>query len=270
MPADLIALEQMSRICGAYFIDDAAQCLGATVGGRPSGTFGDAGFFSLGRGKNLTTIGGGILVTHRGDLADLIRQQVRNLPGPSALDAFAAAVSSLVYAALLHPSRYWIVDRIPFLGLGLSRFDPSFAMAQFSTYQYKLATRLFPLLDAYNRIRRDNADQLRAGIEGVEGIEIPRPVAAADPVYLRLPILARDEAHRSRLLNRLRDAGIGASTSYPTAIADIPGIQRHLAEDQPSCPGAGSIAARIITLPTHTYVTSADIERMVEIVRAES
>lgn len=269
MPGDLVRLEGISRRYGLFLIDDAAQCLGGLLGGRPCGTFGDAGFYSLARGKNITAMGGGILLTHREDLAHLIAREVSKLAPPSAREACLAVLSSLVYAVMLQPSRYWIVASIPCLGLGISRFDANFEMIQLSAYQARLAAHLFPLLDSYNRIRRNNADDLRGGIEGAEGIEIPRPVAGANPVYVRFPILARDETHRSYLLRRLSAAGIGASMSYPTAIGDIPGIQRYLVRDQQPCPGARGVARRIITLPTHPHVTPADIKRMVAIIRED-
>jgi dTDP-4-amino-4,6-dideoxygalactose transaminase len=270
MPGDLVGLEVIARTCGTFLIDDAAQCLGATQEERHCGTFGDAGFYSLGRGKGITTMGGGILVTHRADLAQRIEQEVCKLRRPSAREVCAAVGSSLVYSGMLRPSRYWILDRIPFLGLGLSRFEPDFPMTKLSAYQRRLATQLFPLLDSYNRIRRDHADQLRAGIEGVEGIEVPRPMERASPVYLRFPILTRDGTHRSHLLQRLREAGISASTSYPTPIGDIPGITQYLAPDQEPCLGAASIATRILTLPTHPWVASCDIEQMVTIIREQA
>jgi len=267
MPANVSGLEEISQYCGAFLIDDAAQCLGAALHGKACGTFGDAGFYSLGRGKNITAMGGGILITHREDLAELITQEMSRVPMPPIRDACAAAMSALIYGIMLRPSRYWILDRIPFLGLGVSRFDPNFSIARLSPYQSRLASHIFPLLDLYNRHRRDNADQLRRAIEGIEGIEIPRPVQGADPVYLRFPILTRDQRHRSLLLRRLRQAGIAASASYPTAIDDIPGIDCYLAQNQQPCPGARSIAERIITLPTHPYVTPLDIEKIVAIIR---
>lgn len=267
MPGDLVGLEVVARAFGTFLVDDAAQCLGATQEERSCGTFGDAGFYSLGRGKGITTMGGGILVTHREDLARRIEREARNLRRASAREICAALGSSLVYSGMLRPSRYWILDRVPFLGLGLSRFEPDFPVAQLSAYQRRLATELFPLLDSYNRIRRDHAAQLRAGIEGVEGIEVPRPIEGASPVYLRFPILARDEAHRLHLLRRLTEAGISASTSYPTSLEDIPGITPYLAADQEPCPGARAIATRILTLPTHPWVTSGDIKQMVTIIR---
>lgn len=267
IPAELVALEKITRASGAYLIDDAAQCLGASLGGKPCGTLGDVGFYSLGRGKNITSISGGIVVTQREDLANLISEEVSKLPPPSVREVSSAVVASIVYAAMLPPSRYWFLDRIPFLGLGLSRFNPNFTMTQLTAYQTRLASQLLPAVDSYNQIRRQNAAKLRAQIEHIEGIEIPRPANEANSVYLRFPILARDRKDRSRLLRRFNGAGIGASTSYPTSISEIPGISRYLIDDQEPCPAAILIATRLIALPTHPFVTSADLDQMAAIIR---
>jgi dTDP-4-amino-4,6-dideoxygalactose transaminase len=141
-------------------------------------------------------------------------------------------------------------------------------MAGLSRFQRRLAGEVVPLAAAYNERRRRHAEALRAGIDRIEGVEIPRPIAGATPVYLRFPILARDTAHRASILARLRQAGIAASASYPTAVGDIPGIARHLAADQAPCPAAAAVASRIVTLPTHPGVTDGDVERMVGVVRS--
>jgi perosamine synthetase len=270
LPGDLAALEAIARTSATLVVDDAAQSLGATQDGRSCGTFGEAGFYSLGRGKGITTMGGGILVTRHDDLAGRIAQELEALPPPTASQTVGAVAASLIYAGLLAPSRYWLVDRLPFLELGVSRFEPDFPIARLSTYQRRLAAHLLTLVDSYNSIRRRHAERLRSGIDGVESIEIPRAVPGADPVYQRFPMLTRDTRHRTDLLARLRAAGIAASASYPAAVSDIPGIARYLASDQEPCPGARSIAARIITLPAHPGVTPEDVERMVTAVRGSS
>ena len=269
LPGDLVTMEPIARRSGAFLIDDAAQCIGATQGGRACGTFGDAGVYSLGRGKGITTMGGGILVTRRDDLARRIAREVSILPRPAARNVFAAGIASLVYAFMIRPSVYWLIDRAPFLALGASYFEPDFPIAQLSGYQVRLAMRLLPLLDSYNSLRREHADHIRAGIAGVEGIEVPQPAEGATPVYQRFPILTRHERHRADLLRRFREAGIVASPSYPSSIGDIPGIASYLAPDQAPCPSARSIARRIVTLPTHAGVTPRDLELMVSIIRGE-
>jgi dTDP-4-amino-4,6-dideoxygalactose transaminase len=270
LPGDLAQFETIAGAGGAFLVDDAAQTLGGSQDGRPCGTFGDAGFYSLGRGKGITTMGGGILVARREDLFRKLERAARALRRPSVREVGVAVGTSLLYSAMLKPSRYWIVDRLPFLGLGASHFDPEFPIAQLSAYQQRLTEQLLPLVETYNKTRRDHADHLRAGLAGVEGIEIPRPVPGASPVYLRFPILTRGPEHRDRLFRRLGEAGIRASASYPTAVGNIPGIGRHLAADQGPCPGAHTIATRILTLPTHPWVTARDVERMVTVVREDA
>jgi dTDP-4-amino-4,6-dideoxygalactose transaminase len=128
---------------------------------------------------------------------------------------------------------------------------------------------LLAFVDPYNGLRREHAHQIRRGIEGVEGIEVPQPTPGANPVYLRFPILTRDEGHRAHLLRQFRAAGIVASPSYPTAIGDIPGIGSYVAADQAPCPNARSIARSILTLPTHAGVTPRDLELMIAITRGD-
>jgi perosamine synthetase len=268
LPGDLAAVEGIARGAGTSLIDDAAQCLGATQGARRCGTFGDAGVFSLGRGKGITAMGGGMLVTNREDVARRVAGRVRDLPRPRGRHVVAAVSEALAYGAMLAPSRYWLVDRV--LELGGSYFDPGFALTRLSAFQRRLAAELLPLAESYNAVRRARAAALRSAIDGVEGIEIPRPLEGARPVYLRFPILARDRAHRARLLARLRVIGISASASYPTPVGDIPGIVKYLAPDQQACPGAASIAERIITLPTHPGVTDGDLARMVSVIRGHA
>ncbi len=60
IPNNLDLLEKISKENNVFFIDDAAQCLGGrSAMGRHAGTFGDAGIFSLDKGKVITSMNGG-------------------------------------------------------------------------------------------------------------------------------------------------------------------------------------------------------------------
>ena len=59
-------IEEIAALCkehGVYLIEDAAESLGATYNGKPTGTFGDFGIYSFNGNKILTTSGGGMLVS---------------------------------------------------------------------------------------------------------------------------------------------------------------------------------------------------------------
>ena len=61
--ADLAAITAICIRYGVRLIEDAAEALGATHGGRSPGTFGHFGVFSFNGNKIITTSGGGMLVS---------------------------------------------------------------------------------------------------------------------------------------------------------------------------------------------------------------
>ncbi len=74
-PAAMDAIGAIAARRGLLVVEDAAQAVGARLGGRPVGTFGAAGCFSLHPLKNLGALGdAGIVVTGDEALADTLRR----------------------------------------------------------------------------------------------------------------------------------------------------------------------------------------------------
>lgn len=63
-PADIEALLALAHDFGLQLIEDAAESLGSTVGGRHTGTFGLMGTLSFNGNKTITTGGGGAILTN--------------------------------------------------------------------------------------------------------------------------------------------------------------------------------------------------------------
>jgi perosamine synthetase len=97
-----------SREKNVYLIDDAAQSMGSTFQNRVSGSLGDAGFFSLGRGKNLSTISGGILITENEHIASNIDRNMRDLKKGGSISEMKILLEIMFYALLLNPRLYWM------------------------------------------------------------------------------------------------------------------------------------------------------------------
>ena len=64
-PADIDAIVDLARPRNIRVIDDAAQALGATIDGRPVGSFGNAGILSFGSEKVCFGLGGGVIVSRQ-------------------------------------------------------------------------------------------------------------------------------------------------------------------------------------------------------------
>lgn len=77
-PARIEELRAIACANQVALVEDAAEALGATVGTRPVGTFGDLSCFSLYANKAITTGEGGFVATDSAELADKLRWK-RNL-----------------------------------------------------------------------------------------------------------------------------------------------------------------------------------------------
>lgn len=67
MPAKIIEILEIAREYDIPVLEDAAEALGSTIGGRPCGSFGDMAALSFNGNKIITTSGGGALLSNRSD-----------------------------------------------------------------------------------------------------------------------------------------------------------------------------------------------------------
>lgn len=70
-------MDEIKRICeqhGALLIEDAAEAMGATLGGRQCGSFGDYGAISYNGNKIITGSSGGCLLTNDLEVANRVRK----------------------------------------------------------------------------------------------------------------------------------------------------------------------------------------------------
>jgi perosamine synthetase len=262
LPSNLPYLQSLARQHGVRLVDDAAQAMGAEVGGRLSGTWGDAGLFSLDKGKNITTMEGGLVVTTDPANAAALDEEARALAEPG-FDAVARdAVKLLAYAAFLRPWLYGIPNSIPQLGLGATRYTPTIALERYNNVLAAMGLVMLDRLDAMNDSRRAVAAQLDEAVAGAAGVSPIRVLPGSRPGYLRYPLVARDEAQRNALRDALNSRGVGATGSYPTSIVDIPELITEMARYREASPNGRAVASRILTLPTHAYVSATDIVRI--------
>lgn len=265
LPNDLPRLRAIARENGVFLIDDAAQSMGAVAAGTWSGTCGDAGIFSFDKGKPASAIDGGVVVTHSDEVAEEVRREAGN-PGPRHLLSSAVPLAkAAVYASLLHPRLYWIPNSLPFLGLGRTEYTTEFPLEGPDRFLAALGVAALARLDEYVDARRRNAAALMNALRPLARIHQVRPIAGTAPTYLRLPILMEDQQTRDEALVSLRRAGIGATASYPRALADVPELAEVMRDQGRNAAGGRFVADRVLTLPTHPFVTAADIRTMTDV-----
>jgi CDP-4-dehydro-6-deoxyglucose reductase, E1 len=72
-PCALDVMRKFADQHGLYLLEDNCESMGAELGGRPTGTFGDIGTFSLFYSHHISTIEGGVAVTDDEELYHLMR-----------------------------------------------------------------------------------------------------------------------------------------------------------------------------------------------------
>ncbi len=266
---DVRSLRDLARARSAFLVDDAAQALGAVRDGQPAGARGDVGLFSLGRGKALSAMEGGLIVTSSEDIAHAVEQELAHFPPPSSLHGAWLAVQLLAYSALLRPGLYRIPRSMPFLKLGVTEFDPGFAVAGLHPLSRSLFLSLLNQLQSMNEVRRENAEWIISALQGHLKLSVPRLGADTQPTMVRLPVIASDEDTRALVLKRLRQAGIDASAFYPSSICDIDGIGAHMAVPRFHRTKAEHLSRTLFTLPVHPLVERQDLERTVDVLYSQ-
>jgi len=266
IPNDMIELETITRAHGVYLVDDAAQSLGGYVGDRPSGTYGDAGIYSLDKGKNITSIQGGLIISNSGEINAKMAEIIQALPAQSSGGVLADMIKLLIYAALLPPQFYWLITKLPFTKLGLTPYTTDYPVHQYSAKLASVATLLFEDLSKINSMRLHNALSLQSKLRDLEEIKFIQYGKHIKPVFLRLPVLLREPTKRVNLITHLNANGIGATISYPSAVTDIKEIQPLLLEDDKNTEGGRQVASSIVTLPTQPYVTASHITKISDLI----
>lgn len=251
-PIDVDAVRRITAMAGVPVIEDAAQGAGGACRGRRIGTSGDLVVLSFGRGKGLSTGRGGALVSRHADFDGRVRDLAATL---SAGDAGWRdwTVSAAVWA-LARPTLFAIPSAVPSLRLGEMVYHEAHAPRAMGDR----AVALLP--DALRDGVRDAAQRgviaqrLRSAIEPTCGSHLPAPLPDGSGGWLRLPLL--DETGRGA------SPPLGIVRSYPLPIRAMPEGRAILRDRHAPEPGADQLARRLLTLPTHRFVTTPVIDRI--------
>lgn len=255
----------LARAAGALVIEDVAQSLGAVEAGRPLGTLGDVGLFSFGPGKPLSLGGGGLVATSNGVLAGALRAQWETLPAPAPFKANAMNWLRLgLFNLAFRPSFWWWATRLGAQKVGENEASWRYRLARLTPAQAAVGTQLLPQLDAANNWRIACARALAGALMGLPALTLPR-AGGVNPrsIYLRFPLLTATPDQAEELYTQLWQAGHGAGRMYRHALDHFfPQAMQSSRQGAVDLSGSRRIAATLVTLPTHHYLTATDLVEM--------
>jgi dTDP-4-amino-4,6-dideoxygalactose transaminase len=241
---------------GRAIIDDACQAaLSFTSRGERLGSRGLLGVLSFGRGKALCGIGGGVAL---GALADAAQVADTSQLADRPLDLLKLQLASV----LERPEFYFIPQNAPFLRLGETIYRPGYRHRSLSRVQLAAGVAQIQSEVETRRTLAANTARWLELLSDLPSVSLPARYHQ-EGALTRFPLLFSSEERREKLCQRLRN--LGASRSYNGALTEICHGESRLITRELRV--AKSVARRLLTLPTHRYVTPEDMEKVREIIK---
>jgi len=252
IPCDMCSIMDIAEDNNAIVIEDAAQAMGAEYHGQKVGTIAESGFFSFGRGKPITAMGGGVIVTNNNDIALKCRAIVSEFEQqPSNLLTF---IQLLAYSSLRNRAIYNLVHK----KIRGEEFRVCINLDnikyRFTAMQASIGMSQLHMLEYFNTKRQHNAEFLKNKLKDIKGISLPDILDHSEPIFLRFPIQVKNTILRDRLMSLLEKHGIETSVVYPVVLP-------YLYKTNPSeYTGAMEVVKRVIALPTHPLLNCKHLE----------
>lgn len=212
---------------GITIVEDMAQALGASQGGRPAGSLGDLATLSFYPTKNLGALGdGGMVFARRPADAERIRR-------------LRDHGSSRKYH---HDEAGW--------NSRLDSLQAAFLLAK------------LPFLEGWAERRRAIAARFDGALSGLP-VELPATAAGNRHVYhlytLRTPL-------RDGLRGHLADLGIETGIHYPVGLHRQPPVAGSV-RDPSKFPHTDRAAAEVLSIPIFPEMTDPEVDRVIDGVR---
>ena len=230
LPVDRDRLYEIARGRGLRVIEDAAQSMGASWGGRRIGSFGDLVAVSFHANKNITTGEGGCLVLSDAAETDLCTRL--RLQGVVRLPDGGQEVE-------VAGGKHNLTDIAARIGLGQMK-----QLEAFTARRRALARRYFERLDRST------------------GCVLPLEDFANCNWHMfqvLLP-LARMRMDRGAFIQAMHQRGIGVGVHYPAM--HLFGLYRKLGYNPGDFPLAERIGSSTVTLPLFPAMADADVDRV--------
>ena len=257
--ADIERLRRATSGLEIAIVEDAAQVMGGEQKGKKLGTMGDAGVFSLGRGKAFSTVEGGIILTDRDGLAERIKRLVDNLAEYTFRERFSLFMNAVFLTIFMHPLLFWFPKSLPFLKIGATIYDTGFAIRKMSEFQAGMSRGWQDRLHWLMKIRTGNARYWTTFLKDIPALakSFSQSRAGNGPdAPVRFPVLVGNEMEAKRLVRESEVKGLGIMMTYPDSIDGIPELR--LQNGGRRYQVAKEYAKNLLTLPTHSFVSDID------------
>lgn len=209
---DIKMIVKLAKRRKIFVIEDAAQSLGAQVGDRTIGTFGDMSFFSFGKSKNISIVSGGAICVHNEIFKHQMNRLFEDLPQPNLIDELRSLIRIILYTLAIIPCAFFFIHKFNLYRIQLFSFSRGIARLD------RVRLGLFGvLMKEFRKItfqRIHNANILSGIVAKTPYFQQGKSKNGNLSVYPSFPLIAKSAIIREKICNRLIKAGIAAVPMY--------------------------------------------------------
>jgi len=230
LPPDMDEIKKIAEKHGLVVVEDAAQAHGASYRGKSPGYLADLTCWSFYASKNMTTGEGGMITTNNDEHAKVLR-------------AIRSHGETEEYVSTMLGHNYRMPEIEAAIGIAQLRKLPTFIQR-----------------------RRRNAELLTEKLSDIEQLVLPtEPRGCRHSWYLYTVRIRRGDAKvRDKIIEGLREKGVGATIYYHTPIHQMPYYQQF---GRYRLPVTERIAQQVLSLPIHPGVTVKEIDYIAKSVK---
>ncbi len=242
---------------GLPVIEDAAQALGASLEGKPLGSWGDVSVVSFGHTKTLDVGWGGAALTDDAALAARLRQEAALLPAkPTHINQLFEQWRRVYYSLIPLTE---MNEALHALFLPLPQIFRDMYLFALDEGASSVVLDALPHLDDYTAARRAHA---RAYRKGLQHPELQHPVLDEQDAPWRYSFLVPSGLQKP-ITEALRAAKIDASNWYPPLHR---WYETGRAQGDESFPNACELATRVVNLWVAPNLPSGRVEQTCEVI----
>jgi perosamine synthetase len=223
-------MEDVARRHHLVLIEDAAEAMGASIGDKKAGSFGDAAILSFCQNKVITTGEGGAIATDSREIYEKLKL-IRSHGRQETADYFSST------------------EYMDYVSLGYN-FRMSNITAALGLAQLKKLPKLVEM-------RRNNARLFDNRLSSIKGVAVPSPPEGFFHVY-QLYTIRVPAGRRDGLIQHLADGGI-MSKVYFAPVHDTSFYKNRLKYDC-HLPMTEAIARQVLTLPMYPSLSEEEID----------
>ena len=287
LAADVERVGSLTKGLGIYTIEDAAQVLGMTKKEKNLGTLGDVGFLSLGRGKALSAVEGGIIFTNQEDLAERIEKRFLKISNYSIFEVIKLILEAIALSFFQNPLLFWFPKSLPFLKIGDTIYNPDFKIRRMSAFQAGLLKSWKGKLTLFKKERSANSEimlnflkkekKLSSFITSFinsekqdipDGRETKNQMKMRHEIapFIRFPVIISNRKLWNDIIEESDRNGVGITHTYPSSVNNIDELKSCFKNQ--SYVKAERLPHQLLTFPVHPYVTRNDFKKSHKILKS--